>query len=224
MKDCRECEFFEGYDYSDGTPNCSYSGENGKGYEYCPYNDATGVTRNGISIVIDTAFMSDYIRHTMKNTIENEASRIARAEIATLVTDEIKKKVLNEIDKQIESIVGEEIANFMSKEITIGGGWREPERKLTRTEYLSETIEKELGERFKTDAIKKYAEQEVKNAINSYDRKLRDEINAGIKQYFDAATRQILTENVVTMLMCNDTYKKLSDSMQTFLPTEKGGE
>ena len=61
--------------------------------------------------------------------------------------------------------------------------------------------------------------EEAESAINTYDRKLRDEINAGIKQYFNAATREVLTENVVSMLMCNDTYKKLSDSMQTFLPT-----
>lgn len=33
MKDCKDCKYFEGYDYSDGTPCCIYN--NG---EACPYN------------------------------------------------------------------------------------------------------------------------------------------------------------------------------------------
>lgn len=223
MKDCKECEFFEGYDYSDGTPKCTYTENGGNGYEYCPYNDQTNVKKNGIEIKIDAGFMHDYIRHTMENTISAEAYSVARQEIKSLVDEDIKRDIKNEMSKQISSVVTDAITAFMDTEITIGGGWREPERKLTRTQYLSEVIEKELENRFKTDALREYAEREIKNAIASYDRKLRDEINAGIKTYFDAATRQILSENVVTMLMCSDTYKKLSDSMQTFLPTKKGG-
>ena len=224
MKDCKDCEYCEGYDYYDGTPRCTYCENGHTGYEYCPYNDSANVKKNGIKIEIDAGFMHDYIMHTMKNTIEGQAASVAQQEIKLLITDELKQETLDEMKRQIKSIVENAISDFMSKEITIGGGWREPERKLTRTQYLSETIEKELGERFKSDAIKKYAEQEAKNAINTYDRKLRDEINEGIKKYFDAATRQVLTENVVSMLMCNDTYKKLSNSMQTFLPTKTDGE
>ena len=122
--------------------------------------------------------------------------------------------------EQIEKVVSQSISEFMQKEITVGGGWSEPERKLTREQYLSETIENELKHQFKSDAIKSYAQKEVKSAIDKYDRNLRDEINAGIKTYFDTATRKVLTQNVVSMLMSNDTYKKLSDSMQTFLPNK----
>ena len=216
MKDCKDCEFFEGYDYSDGTPYCDCEG----GYEMCPYNDTAQVKNNGIKIEIDAGFMHDYILHTLKNTISGNAISIASVEIKKLITDDVKKRVLGEIDNQIKTVVSDAISDFMSKEITIGGGWSAPERKLTRSEYLSESIEKELGNRFKADAIKSYAEREVKSAIDKYDRKLRDEINAGIKTHFDAATREVLAENVVSMLMCNDTYKRLSKSMQTFLPSE----
>lgn len=217
MRECKECEFFNGYDYSDGTPHCDCEG----GYEACPYCDYTGVKNNGMKIEIDAGFMHDYILHTMKNTIEHEAYKVAVNEIKSLVTQEIKDAVLSEMGEQIKSVINEEISNFMSKEITIGGGWREPERQLTRTQYLSEMIENELSAKFKSDALKSYAEKEVKSAIDLHERKLRDQINAGIKTYFNEATRQVLTENVVSMLMCNETYKKLSDSMQTFLPSGK---
>lgn len=216
MKECKECEFFNGYDWEDGTPCCEYDG----GYEKCPFNDESDIKNNGMKIEIDTGFMHDYIHHTLKNTIEHRAVSIANEEIKKLITEELKQKVSEEIERQLENAVANAISEFMGKEITIGGGWREPERTLTREQYLAETIEKELEKTFKTDSIKRYAEQQVKDAINKYDRTLRDEINDGIKTHFDAATREVLTQNVVSMLMCNDTYKKLSDSMSTFLPTE----
>lgn len=218
MKDCKDCDFFEGYDYSDGTPRCSYSEEGGNGYEYCPYNDCSQVKKKGVNIEIDAGFMHDYILHTLKNTIENTACSIARQEIKTIVNDDIKRKVSEEVENQIEAVVEEEIQNFMSKDITIGGGWCEPERTITRQQYLAETIEKELNKKFKSDALKSYAENEAIKAINGFERKLKDEINGKIKTCFNEATRQTLTDNVVQMLMCNDTYKRLADSMNNFLP------
>ena len=219
MKECKQCEFFEGYDYSDGTPHCSYE-ENGKhGYEYCPFNDYTDVKKQGMKIEIDAGFMHDYILHTIQNTIQNEAYSVASAEIKAIITEELKDGILAEMNEQIKAIVSEEIKAFFEKTITIGGGWREPERVVTRKEYLSETIEKELGVRFKEDSVKIYAENAARKAIDDFTRKLKDEINEGVKTYFNQATRKILTENVVSMLMCNDTYQKLSNSMQKFLPT-----
>lgn len=218
LKECKECEFFNGYDYSDGTPKCDYTDGDKCGYEYCPYNDYRNCIKEGISLKIDTGFMNEYILHTLKNSIKDECHLVATNTIKTIITEELKAHILNETKQQVKAIVNDEISNFMSKEITVGNGWSEPERKLTRTEYLGETIEEELKNKFKSDVIKSSVSESVKSAINTYERQLRDEINAGIKTYFDTATRQILTENVVSMLMCNDTYKKLSDSMQTFLP------
>jgi hypothetical protein len=215
MKECRDCEFFCGYDYSDGTPKCDCDG----GYECCPYNDDAPVKNNGMKIEIDAGFMQDYIRHTLQNTIESSAIAIAKTEIERIISDELKERVVKEIDEQIHSTVGDAISAFMSQGITVGGGWREPERTLSRTEYLAEVIEKELEKQFKEDAIREYAAREAKSAIDKYDRKLRDQINAGIKTYFNEATRQILTDNVVQMLMQNDTFQRLSNSMNTFLPT-----
>lgn len=217
MKDCKECEYCCGFDWEDGTPHCEYEG----GYEYCPYNESSDIKKNGMKIEIDTGFMHDYIRHTLKNTIECEAITIANKEVKSLITEELKKKVREEMERQIKDVVAESISEFMQREITVGGGWSEPERKLTREQYLAENIEKELKSQFKSDAMKSYAQKEVKSAIDKYDRTLRDEINAGIRTYFDAATREILTQNVVSMLMSNDTYKKLSNSMDSFLPNKE---
>lgn len=214
MKECRDCEYFEGYDYSDGTPYCEYE----RGYENCPYNDETEIKNNGIKIEVDAGFMHDYIHHTLKNTMEKEVRSMAQEEIKSIITDNLKDEILEEMKRQIKETVSDSISNFMMKEITIGGGWNDPERKVTREEYLSEVIENELKDRFKSDALRNSVINEIARSIDNYDRKLRDEINKGVKNYFDVATRQTLTENIVSMLMTNDTYQKLSNSMKTFLP------
>lgn len=221
MKECQNCEYFEGWDHSDGTPHCTYEENGCSGYEYCPYNEQANIKNNGMKIEIDAGFMRDYILHTIKNTIEGQAYLVAVNEVKSVVTDEIKHNVVEELKNQSKNIIEKQLEEFMSGDIVVGGGWSEPERKLTRQQYLSELIEKELERRFKNDAIKDYAEREAKGAIDSFTRRLKDEINAGVKMHFNEATRQVLTENVVSMLMCNDTYKKLSNSMQSFLPNNK---
>ena len=217
MKECRECEYFNGYDYEDGTPHCDYDG----GYDHCPFCDSTDIKQNGFKIEIDAGFLHDYIKHTLKNTIADKSVEIASSEIKNIITKELKEKVLDEMQEQISQIVAKEINEFMQKEITIGGGWREPQRTLTREQYLSEIVEKKLEESFKSGEMQKYASNTAKSSIDKFNRQLRDEINAGIKTYFNEATRQILTENVVSMLMNNETYQRLSNSMQTFLPNSK---
>lgn len=217
MKECRECEYFNGYDYDDGTPYCDYDG----GYEQCPYCDSTNIKQNGFKIEIDAGFLHDYIKHTLKNTIADKSVEIAASEIKSIVTKELKDKVIDEMQEQIGQIVAKEINEFMQKEITIGGGWSEPQRTLTREQYLSDIVEKKLEESFKSGGMQKYASNTTKSAIDKFNVALRDEINAGIKTYFSEATRQILTENVVSMLMSNETYQRLSNAMQTFLPPSK---
>ena len=218
-KDCKNCEYFDGYDSSDGTPLCNFDG----GYAYCPYNnEAVTIERktgDGIKVEIDCGFMSDFIRETIINTSTSVASELVNSEISKIVTETYKKEIQEMTRRAIEVTVEKQVSDFMDGNITIGGGWMEPERTLTRTEYMSELVQKELGKRFDEDILKKSAKKEAESAINAFSRKLKDEINMGIKQYFDAATRSVLTENVVSMLMNNDTYKRLSDSMQTFLPT-----
>lgn len=177
-KDCRECEYFGGYDDEDGTPYCDCDG----GYELCPFNNSSGSKNNGFKIEIDTN------RSKTKETMD--------------------------------TIINQQVAEFMSGTIEIGGGWMGPSRTLTRQDYMAEIIEERLGKTF-NDGVKNVAAAEITKQIDKFTRQTRDQINAGVKQYFNEATRQILTENVVTMLMQNDTYQRLSASMNHFLPEGK---
>lgn len=217
-RDCENCKYFGGWD-EDGCPDCEFDG----GFENCPYNAGCTTVEvpqpdGAMKIQVDTEAMNLYIKEALKNAVQNVTQQIVRQEIGEIVTDTYKGDIQELTRSAMSAIVDKQISEFMAGDITIGGGWREPKRTLTRTEYMSELIEKELGKRFDSSKMKELAEQEARNAINRFSKELKDDINIGVKQYFDAATRQVLTENVVSMLMSNDTYRRLSESMNTFLP------
>lgn len=220
MKDCRECEYFKGWDYSDGTPNCEYEG----GYTACPFCDEASTKKNGMKIEIEVDFLTDYIRHTLQNTAHSAAVSIAEREVRAIIDDTTKGAVKKATEEAIRCQVDKQVAEYLAGDITIGGGWCEPQRTLPREQYMAELIQKELDANFRSNAIKSQISEIARAEIKRFAKGLRDDINRSIKECFNAATRQALTENVVSMLMSNDTYQRLSNSMNSFLPTKNEKE
>jgi len=218
VKDCKNCEHFDGYDNSDGTPYCTYEDADGDtGYEVCPFNDTAPTEEKGMTCTVDLGQINEYIANTISNSI---GSRI-NVKIDSML-DAMVKKSYDEVIRAktvaaIDTRIHEQIDAYMNGEITIGGGWGEKERVLTRTEYLSETINKELKDKFKTDTVKETVVASVRAEINDRTEKLKKEINCGIKNTFDEVTRKTLSESVVNMLMCSDTYAKLQNGMNALL-------
>lgn len=225
-KDCNSCEYCSGWDWSDGTPQCSYEDESSgdRGYEYCPYNDQSTIRNNGMKIEIDSKFMSEYIRHTIQNTVESKADQIARAEVQSIIDDqmkeEIRKKVSANVDSKIDSVIDQAFNNFLDESILVGGGFLEASESMTRRQYIAKQVERKLSG-MDVGKIRSAAESEAVIQVDKFTKGLQKEINQSIKTYFDEATRQTLTENVVSMLMCSDTYRKLSDGMGRLLPENK---
>lgn len=222
-KCCEDCEYFNGYNYDDGTPCCDYKNSSGDtGYEMCPFNDVTTLRKKGIKIEIDTGFMDDYIKHTIKNSVENEAHKIAINEVKSIIDNEVKenirKKVVSKLDERLDQVIDNALNDFLNGEIYSGGLYGGS--LISRKQYIANVIEEKL-KKIDSYSIKETAERTARNQIDSFTRQLKDDINSSIKTYFDDVTRSTLTDNIVSMLMCNDTYKKLADSMGRLLPDTK---
>lgn len=218
MKRCEDCKFFEGFDNEDGSILCSYDG----GVDSCPFSNVSKVQKNGIELKIDTGFMDDYIKHTIQNTISYEAKSIAEKHIQSFISEEIKGIVVNEIKEQAARLVADEIESFWREDIVVGGGFFDgPARTISRRQLLMETVQKQLKEKCDAKGVVETAKAIATKAIDSFELDVKYKINNGIKRYFDEVTKQTLTENVVSMLMCNDTYRKLNESMSSFLPDKR---
>lgn len=59
MKDCKDCKYFEGYDYDDGSPYCSYNDE------ACPYNVEGCAKEDEFKITLDIPEITGFIKHTI---------------------------------------------------------------------------------------------------------------------------------------------------------------
>jgi len=217
MKDCKKCEYFDGYDQSDGTPYCTYEDDNGSGYENCPFNDNAESEVKGMICNIDMGQIDQYIINTISNTIMSRINTKIDLSVSSIIKDEYEKVIKNKTIETIDKMIDVQVSNYMNGEMTIGGGWGEKAKTLTRIEYLAETITKELDSKFKKDTVSEMVTRSVKTEMEKLTENLKQQINVGIKNTFDEVTRKTLAENVVTMLMASDTYTKLQNGMNKLL-------
>jgi hypothetical protein len=213
MKNCEKCEYCEGIDYYDGTPNCTCEG----GASSCPYNDSGDISKNEFKITLDIPNVNDYIKHTVENTVERAIYNIIDKYVRETVRSEIEQAAKVYAEKSLEKAVDDEIKAYMQKDITIGDCWSSSKRTLSRNDYLSECTAKAVESGLSSEKITKTVTDYCGTTINKLVRNLKEDINFKIKDMFDETTRKALSENVVTMLMAGDTYKKLSDSMGRIL-------
>lgn len=223
VMDCKDCEFFISYDYSDGTPICECDG----GYEKCPYN-LTGAPEiecenNKRYAHIDLEGIEEYISHNIISSLSCNIDKFIQSEISQIIRDEYDSIIKTKTREAVDNMIDSQIKTCMAKEITIGGGWNKEARTVTREQYLSEIIGESLEKNLDNNqSIKNEIDDFVRFKVQNFSEKLKAEINTGLKTTFDNATRQVLADNVVQMLMCSDTYKQLSNSMENLL--SKGGD
>lgn len=211
MKDCENCEHSKYY--SDVGYDCGLDED-----EPCPYNDEADVKRDGISIVIDAGRMEQYIRNTIRNTVEKTAREVAEREIRGFITDEIRRATQEAVEASVARLIDEEIARYFAGEMTVGGDWRNPARTVTRLQYMQEVITNTLDGQLKNNPIGRVCEEQAKRLFRDWCDKLKRDINDGIKDVFTDAMRQTLTDNVVNLLMSNETYSRLAGSVQRLIP------
>ncbi len=91
-------------------------------------------------------------------------------------------------------------------------------KKLTRKQYLNECVKNSLEEKFDIEHMRTTILQTVQKEVEKKADILKRQVNSGIKQTFDDVMAKTLTDSVVSMLMCSDTYQKLNDSMKRLIP------
>ena len=209
MKDCTSCDYFDGYYYDDGTPNCIIKG----GYENCPYNCTGSVKENNFKITLDIPEINEFINRTISNTLHDAVYNMIDNQVHNVVRDSIKDLAKSYVNEKLKSTIDDEIASFMKKDITIGGGWGEPAKTISREQFLSDTISKELEKKLDssvaTNIVQNYCGSTITSAID----KLKNDVNSKIKSTFDEETRKALSDNIIQVLMAGDTFQRLSDSM-----------
>lgn len=171
--------------------------------------------------------------------VENFAKGIATAVKKTLkkeIIAELKKSVLedlkDDIQKNISTMSEEIVREVYENEKVILGGWGEEKKEITVNQYLLNAIKGSFKDgKFITKEKDRWGNVETKEVsieryINSkidfsaiqkdIDREvdsMRKDINSRIKEMFDTSTRQMLSDNVLQVLMANETYQKIQSNI-----------
>lgn len=164
--------------------------------------------------------------------IANEVKRTLKKEIIA----ELKKNVLDglkdDIRRNIAAMSEEIVREVYENEKVILGGWGEEKQEITIKQYLlngirdsfkdGKFITKEKrsygGYDTKKISIKDYIDDEInfskiKKDIDAEVDSIRKDINRRIEKIFDSSTKQMLSDNVLKVLMANETYQKIQSNI-----------
>lgn len=187
----------------------------------------------------DTDVDFDFKNLQIKFDVENFAKGIAHEVRRTLkkeIISELKKEVLDglkdDIRNNIATISEEIVREVYENEKVIPGGWGEEKQEISIKQYLLNSIrdsfkdgkfitkekdkwgdvktkeisiEEYIDSKIQFSSIEKYIDDEVD--------KIRRDINSRIKDMFDSSTKQMLSDNVLQVLMANETYRKIQDNI-----------
>ena len=209
--------------------------------EECYQMENTEVKKQGETLFarFDTEAFAREIVAAVYNRLKEELYQ----DILRKAKEEIFDSMKGQIMLSTHEIVKDMVLEFLEKEkVTIGGtAWDDDERKeLTLTQYskqcIKECIEKGKFRVFKGIEESRYSKGkynlkseeysfgeyiaqelgiggQIKTYLDSEIVKIRNQVNAQIKDAFDESTKTLLSNAVLQVLMSNETYKKIQTSI-----------
>ncbi len=161
-----------------------------------------------------------------------EVRRTLKDEIVKDLKKSFMEELKDDIMEHIKDVSLELVKDVYDNEKVIVGGWGEDKKEYTVRQYILMKIQNTFkdgvftfrakdswgGPKEKKVSLADYIDNELKfekfeREINSQVDKIRKDINKRISDTFDASTRQMLSDNVLKVLMANDTYKKIQDNI-----------
>lgn len=161
----------------------------------------------------------------LKDQLKSEIMR----EIKGTVLEDIQSDIKDSVAKITEELVRE---IYEKEVIKIGGGWGVDPKEYTVKQFMMEQIKgsfqdgevkikrKDRYGDWRTDKVSftdwvtsECVTGEVQKHVDGQMKAVRDEINRKVKEIFDESTRSMLSENVMGILLANDTYRKIENSI-----------
>lgn len=203
--------------------------------EYEPTEEEIQEIQGKQSTDVDFDFEKLQIFFDAKNFAEGIASEVKRTLKNEIISD-LKKEVLKDLKDDIQNNIAKMsydiVRDVYENEKVIIGGWGKEKQEISVKQYLLNEIRDSFKDgKFITKekdnwgdvetrevSIKDYIDSKIKfDAIqNDIDREIdqiRKNINTRIKDMFDSSTRQMLSDNVLQVLMANETYQKIQGNI-----------
>lgn len=177
------------------------------------------------------------LEKVVQQTMEKNMEKVIQEEVYKLVNlkiTELSRDVIsNIVNMRMEQFVNEYIEKAT---ITVGGGFYSREEAKTYT--VEEYIKKEIAEILNNQKLKikkedRYGNNDtttvsfeeyikksfdasalIKTQLDTFMTDVKNQINKNVKELFDSTTKKMLSDTVLNMLMQNDTFVQLNNSIK----------
>lgn len=161
----------------------------------------------------------------LKEQIVNEIKYKVKDMVVTEIKAEIKEEIITDNFKEIlrdsiQELVTQEALKIFDEGITITNSWGEEKETKTFRELVKEQTKEVLEDRnyyskecYK-DKFKKELQRTIEREIESIMEKTTKETKSQIQEVFNEATQKQLSDTMFDLLMQNETYQKLNNSIK----------
>lgn len=160
----------------------------------------------------------------LKNQIVNEIKYKVKNMVVNEIKKEVKEKIItNDFEKilrdSIQELVTQEAIKVFDEGITITNSWGEEKETKTFRDLVKERTKDELEGRgyYSKDFTSKFKEKlssTIRDEIESSMEKTTKETKQQIQEVFNEATQKQLSDTMFNLLMQNETYQKLNNSIK----------
>lgn len=153
------------------------------------------------------------IKYKVKEMVINEIKAEAKEEFITNEFKEILKD-------SIQELITQEALKIFDEGITITNSWGEEKETKTFRELVKEQTKEALeggnyySKECYKDRFKKELKRTIEHEIESIMEKTTKETKQQIQEVFNDATQKQLSDTMFNLLMQNETYQKLNNSIK----------
>ena len=157
--------------------------------------------------------MVNEIKYKVKDLVINEIKAEVKKEI---ITDDFKK-ILKD---SIKELVTQEAIKIFDEGITVTDSWGNVKETKTFRDLVKEQTKKELedteywnSKNYK-NKFKEKTERTIRDEIEKQMKEISNNVKSNIENVFNDVTKRQLSESMFNLLMQNETYQKLNDSIK----------
>lgn len=161
----------------------------------------------------------------LKNQIVSHIKYKVKDMVIAEIKSEVKKEIITNEFKEIlrdsiQELVTQEALKIFDEGITITNSWGEEKETKTFRQLVKEQTKEVLEDRnyyskecYK-DRFKKELQRTIEHEIESIMEKTTKETKSQIQEVFNEATQKQLSDTMFNLLMQNETYQKLNNSIK----------
>lgn len=178
----------------------------------------------------------DNLANLVERTINENLENIIKTQVDAMISDSIQKSkdtISERVNEKVSAIVDEYISNAT---ISVGGGWKEEPKTYTIEEYIKAEIADRIEsgkflvkDRYNSNTYKTFTEfitdkfnvdAKIEKELTSFMTQVQKDIDKNVADMFNATTQAALSSSILNLLMQNDTFLNMQDSVKRITSRE----